>query len=191
MTAKRYQSMTAIGGCLAVVLLAGCETFWAAQRPGPPTIGSLSDPVWQAQERNAEMSDFVIYQHEFQRDSGRLTTDGEDHVKQIAARLLRGQDAVVVVEQSMTTARPDTEFQYPVHPNVELDLKRREVVVLALEKMNIADASDRVMVAPALTPGFTGNEAEAAYQQGMNSSTSNQGFYGGFGGFMFGGGGFF
>ncbi len=187
----RFQQVATrlVAATLAAMFVCGCGQPWTAfyQQPVARPLGALSDPVWQAQERGAEMADFVIYQHEFKPNAVRLNTAGEDHVKQIAARLLSGQDAMVVVERSWTTAKSDTEYHYPVHTNPELDLERREVVVMALNAMGIADAEERVLVAPEFTTGFEGSEAEAAYQRGIGTT----GIGGGFGGFFFGGGAFF
>ena len=145
----------------------------------------MSDPVWQAQETNAEHADFVIYQHEFKRDNEMLNLGGEDHVKQIAARLLSGHEAMVVIERSMASTAPGSEFQYPVNPNPDLDLRRREIVVRSLAAMGIPDAETRVLVAPSFSQGLTGPEAEASYYQGMRSG-GYRGLSGGFGGFFVG-----
>ncbi len=181
--------MRLLSACAALLLLAttGCQGWGRQFRdPAPAPLGTLSDPIWKNQEANAEYSDFVVYQHEFQGNTEFLNTRGEDHVKQIALRLLSGQDAQVLIERSMTSARADTEFGYPVHPNPELDMRRREIVVRSLLAMGVADAHQRVVVAPALTPGFTADEAEAAYRTGIGAGTFGTP-YGGFGGFTTGG----
>jgi hypothetical protein len=70
--------------------------------------------------------------------------------------------------------------------NPELDMRRREVVVRALDKMGIPDADTRVVIAPAFAEPLTSSEAQAAFFQGMGA-----GFGGGFGGgFGIGGGRF-
>jgi hypothetical protein len=191
---SRWSKTLAAMACLSVLLAAGCECNPCRSRgyrPSPSSLGALSDPVWQNQEENAEHSDFVVHQHQFTRDAEWLNMAGEDHVKQVAARLVSGQDAKVVVERSMTSARDDTEFQYPVHPNPELDMRRRDVVVRSLAALGVSDADERVMVAPAFAQGITGNEAEAAYARGLSSDTTGVpgvGGSAGFGGFMFRGG---
>lgn len=167
------------------LLTSGCcgpGTF-AGNSPAP--LGTLSDPIWQAQEENAEPSKFVIYQHEFKLNEARLNSAGEDHVKQIAARLLSGQNFPVLVERSNTSKRADTEYEYPVHLNPELDMRRRAMIVQALTAMGIADAEQRVIVSPALTRGFQDGEAERAYYQGFSGYGTGGygGFGGGFGGF--------
>lgn len=155
---------------------------------GVEPLGAKSDVCWQRQEANAEMSDFVVYQHEFAYNQKRLNTDGEDHVRQIAARLLAGLDAPVVIERSMTAVREETEFKYPIHPNSELDLQRREVLVLSLTAMGISDADQRVVVAPAYVPGMKATEAAAAYQRGFGQQNNGWGAGGaaGWGGGSFG-----
>jgi hypothetical protein len=154
-------------------------------------VGQISDPIWQKQEANAEYSDFVVYQHEFKKDSEELNPAGEDHVKQIAARLVGGQEIQVVVERDTMSVDPKSEFKYPVNSNPELDMRRREIVARSLAAMGVPDADQRVSVAPAFAQGFTGPEAEAAYQRGVTSGTYGQQGMGGFGGFWFSGGGFF
>ncbi len=156
-----------------LVFATGCSSYWQRveslyQPPAPPAqLGTISDGIWQNQERNGEASDFVIYQHEFDMDSPRLNMAGQDHVKQIVARLNSGHNQPVLVERSMMSSRPDTEFGYPVHPNPELDMQRREMVVRCLAAMGVADADQRVVVAPALAEGYKATEARQAYLQGF------------------------
>ena len=174
---------------LTVLMLTGCQTWRDYyQQPTPAPLGTLSDPIWQNQESNAEHSDFVIYQHEFQQNTEWLNTGGEDHVKKIASRLLAGQDAPVVIERGNMSVRPGTAQQYPIHPNPELDMRRREIVVRCLEAMQVPNADERVVVAPAIAQGATANEAEAAYHRGLSSNDSANRGFGGFSGGMFGGG---
>jgi hypothetical protein len=161
----------------------------AYRRPGVPTLGYLVEDINQMQEANAERSDFVIYQHEFTLNTDELNDAGKDHVKQIAARLAECPDFLVLIERSLTSIKPGTEFEYPVNPNPQLDMRRREVIVRSLVAMGIADAEQRVVVSHALTPGQKALEAERDYQQGFGGSYgSGLGFGGGFGGFGFGGG---
>lgn len=185
---KHYWKTRLAGAGLAITLVCGCQQGWRSfyQQPSIEPLGAISDPIWQAQELGAEQADFTVYQHEFEKNAVRLNTDGEDHVKQLAARLLAGQDTLVVVERSRMTARPDTEYRYPIHTNPELDNQRRELLVLALSSMGVADAEERVIVAPAYATGFEATEAAQAYQQGIGNGAGG----GGFGGFFFGGGGF-
>ena len=168
---------------------AGCRQINHARglyQPPPPQtpLGTTSDTIWQMQERNAEASDFVVYQHEFRIEETSLNTSGQNHLVEIAYRLQGGQDYPVVVEKSTFSVRPGTEFEYPVHPNPALDMDRRAVVVAALEKMGVTDAERRVVVAPAFAPGQQAGEAVGAYQRGLRSF----GGFGGLGGGFFGGG---
>lgn len=200
MRKTRLFTVKTFGVCLLSV--AGCGHLQTArmlyQPPPPPQpLGAQSDAIWQIQETNAMASDFVIHDHEFTADTVKLNSAGMDHVKAIAARLQCGQDFPVVVERTMTSIDPDSEFQFPVNPNPELDLKRRKVIVASLAAMGVDDAEQRVVVAPAYVPGLKGTESEQSYYQGIQSSGFGFGFGGGggggggFGNFGFGGGGFF
>jgi hypothetical protein len=149
------------------------------------------------QEENAEASKFVIYQHEFELNKEkegvmvegiRLNEYGEDHVRRIAENVRNGAPYPVVVERSQTSARAGTKYNYPVHLNPDLDMKRREVVARALTRMGIADADTRVVVAPAFAQPLTGNEAQGAYATGISGWGGGMGgMGGGFGGGMGGG----
>ncbi len=181
-----------------IVLSGGCHYLHKVQavyQPPPPVepLGTKSDAIWRVQEANAEASDFVVHQHEFAYNGHKLNMAGEDHVKQIAYRLRQGQDFPVVIERSLTTVRQGTQFRYPIHPNPELDMKRREVVVRALTAMGVEDAEQRVVVAPAYVPGMKATEEAAAYRRAIGQR-GYQGFgLGPFGPFGFGmgfGGGF-
>jgi hypothetical protein len=183
----RWFRWSVAAAVLAASLTSGCHEWVAFYRqPSISPLGTQSDSVWRKQEANGEASDFVIYQHEFQRGSVKLNLDGEDHVKEIAARLLQGQEAPVVVERSRMSPRKNTEYHYPVHANPGLDMNRREMIVRALTVMGVTDADDRVVVAPAYAAGMQASEAEAAYRRGLTETN-----YGNFGGFSSGGAGVF
>ena len=173
-------------GCLllaaaAALGMAGCQSENnSCGRPPVQPLGAMSDCVWAHQEANAERSDFVIHEHEFRLDSEILNTAGEDHVRQVAARLASGQDAQVVVERSMSSARPDTSYHFRIHPHPELDLRRREIVVGSLAAMGIADADARVVVAPSQAPKYRYGESPTLEPRLWPNS--------GFGGFSFGAG---
>jgi len=194
-----WRTAAAVAVC-TVLFATGCAKPRAGAfyiPPGPPhPLGTLSDPMWKTQETNAEASKFVIYQHEFMFNTARLNMGGEDHVKQIAVELRDGAPFPVLVERSMTGDRVGDVYDYPVHPNPDLDNKRREVIVRALASMGVADADERVLVSPALAVGFTDQEAEQAYTNGINNASQSgfggfgNGFGGGFGGFGGFGGGF-
>ncbi|GAA4439368.1 hypothetical protein [Bremerella cremea] len=187
---------TAGGLTLALVTagLVGCQSGGRIEPAPPTTLGASIDEMNRTQELNAEAAKYVIYQHEFEpnfiegkgeKNAWKLNDYGEDHVKQIAANLLRGDELPVVVERSQTSPEPGKDHQYPVHFNDELDEKRRRCIVAALTAMGVADAESRVVVAPAFSEGLSGSEAAAAYQRGMR-----YGSQGGYGGGGFGGGGY-
>jgi uncharacterized membrane protein YgcG len=117
----------------------------------------------------------------------RLNEAGEDHLMQIALMLRKGAPYPVVIERSNTSVKADTEFRYPVHYNPELDLARRDVVVLALKRLGIEDAEYRVVVADDFAAPLTDSEASNAYRRGIQGFNQG-GFGGGFGGGGFGGG---
>ena len=181
-------------GCLSLSLLAGCSHFKNArllyERPDSmPPLGTISDDVWHKHELHGEASDFAVYQSEFVADSAELNTLGEDHVKEIAHRLVQGQDFPVMVERSMTTSRSTTEHEYPIHPNPVLDMQRREIIVRSLVALGVQDADQRVVVSPALAAGYPAEQARAAYQQGQFGGGFGLGGFGrGAGGFGAGGG---
>jgi hypothetical protein len=189
---------------VALATLAGLSTGCARNHGAgmaildpPQPLGALIDPVWQAQETNAEASDFVIHDHEFLGNSSEMNEAGLDHLEQIAARAAKDPFPILVEPNSMT-AREGDEYGFAVHNDPELDLERREVVVALLETLGVPEAGERVVVSPALTPGFQSIEAENAYQRGFSGQgfgafggfggAFNPGFGGGFGGFGGGGG---
>lgn len=196
---KSLQTFAALA--LSMNLIDGCahRTGMFAGPSMIPPQGTLSDPMWQIQEDNAEPSKFVIYQHEWTLNTTRLNTLGEDHLKQVAARINAGQNFAVIIERSDTTVRDATEFKYPVHVNPELDMRRREVVVQALTMMGVPDAAQRVVVSKAIVRPYT--DVEASRVLWINSGRNNGfgggggggfgGGFGGFGGIGGGGGGFF
>jgi hypothetical protein len=193
--ARRTSSQLLMLAALSTVAAAGCVQVswpgWFAGGGSPiPPQGTLTDPIWIAQAENAEPSKFVLYQHEFVFNTARLNWAGEDHLKQIAARLHAGQNFPVLVERSMTSKREDSEYKYPVNLNPQLDMQRRAVVVQCLTALGVPDAEQRTVVSPALTRGFQDGEAERAYQRSFNYGGGYGGFGGGFGGFGSGLGGF-
>ncbi|MCA9268915.1 MAG: hypothetical protein KDA41_10620, partial [Planctomycetales bacterium] len=108
----------------------------------------------------------------------------------IAARLSHCPHIPVVVEPSMSTKLEDTEFHYPVHANPELDLQRRELVVLALSELGVRDAESRVVVAPAYAEGFNAAESQRVYSQATSAFFGGGRGFNGLGGGGFGFGGF-
>ena len=163
------------------------RTSRALYQPPPPyaTLGSISDSIWQQQERSGEAAEFIVYEHEFKLNEDRLNPLGLDHIKQIAYRLQQGQQFPIVVERGMTSPKAGTQFEYPVHFNPQLDNERRDMVVRALKLLRVPNADERVVVGQAYMPGVLATEAIGAYQR-----AASFGGLGGFGGGGFGGGGF-
>ncbi len=177
---------------LGLNVVSGCSLRWGGgyfnAPSGYPPQGTLTDPLWQTQEDNAEPSKFVVYQHEWLQNTTRLNTYGEDHLKQVAARINAGQNFAVIIERSNSSVRDTSEFHYPIHSNAELDARRREIVVQALSMMGVPDAQQRVVISTAITRGFHEYESERAYYNMFRGAgVGFGGFGGGLGGF--GGGG--
>lgn len=182
-------ALSMVGGCCCHRCMKKCD-YMGDITPTP--LGTVSDPIWQKQEHNAEASDFVIHEHEFTANTARLNAAGEDHVKQIAYRFHQQPTLSypVIVEPSSMSPRAGDKYGFAVHNDPALDLNRRQVTIAALVALGMADAEQRVVVSPALTPGFQGFEGERAYGRGfgMNQGGVTGGFGTGGGGF---GGGFF
>ena len=135
-----YRSLTgAVVTAAGLLTAAGCcHDCWYMQHkwsvmspipcPPPPTpLGQSVQSVMAQQEANGEALDFVVYEHEFQDGSYRLTASGENHVRQIAARA-RENSGTIIVEQSSMAVQKETQFEYPVHNDPELDRQRRSLV---------------------------------------------------------------
>ena len=111
---------------------------------------------------------------------------GKEHVKQVAARLCHNPHMPVIIERSLTTPIEETEYDYPIHPNPQLDMARREVIVRSLARMGVRDAEQRVVVSFALDDGFTASEAQSVYNQAIGGFGRGGGGLGRFGGGGFG-----
>ncbi|UUO07978.1 hypothetical protein M4951_06590 [Blastopirellula sp. J2-11] len=195
---KKRRNIVAGFGLTVVMFgaMTGCQKRGIIQPAPFPPLGSVIDQMNAAQEDNAEAAKFVIYMHEFEasqpeekiRDvqSWRLNDYGEDHVKQIAAKLKEGVGFPVVIERNETSVDPRSTFKYPVHFNAQVDERRRQVVVASLVRMGVEDAENRVVVAPSFSEGLNAQEAATAY--GRSRLGNGSGFGGGFGGGGFGGG---
>jgi len=152
--------------------------------PPPAPLGHQVDQFNRIQQNNADAAKFIIPVHEFElndpsvrdgRSGWRLNGFGEDHVKQIAASLKRGNHFPVVVERSQTSVKPGTKYEYPVHFNSKLDESRRQLVVTALNALGVVEADRLVIVSPSFAEGYSAQEAAAAYTGGVGSSNSGQG----------------
>lgn len=184
---NRASLMPAATCGLMVLLTVGCCKDKCAylQPLEPAPLGTISDNIWKIQETNAEASDFVIHQHEFDGNTSRLNSAGESHVRQIAARMCETPFPVIIESSSMSKRDSDV-HKFPVHGDDELDRRRRELIVHTLTALGANDVDNRVIVGPALTPGFEQFEGEAAYQIGFApygpGNGQGRGAAGGFGG---------
>jgi hypothetical protein len=178
------RAILAGGVAVLITALAGCTSpqNFSGGAARPLSLGAISDQVWMTQEDNAEASKFVVYEHEFQLHKAILNTAGEDHVKQMAARIAKGANFPVIIERTMT-GDDRGDYHYPTGPDPELDIRRRALVVAALERFGIADANDRVLITTPMAEGITGVEAEANYQRAIYYSRATGSFGQGFGGF--------
>lgn len=168
---------------LTIGLAAGCSHCDRCQYMGditPKPVGTLSDPVWQQQESNAEASDFIVHEHEWVGNSALLNQLGKEHINQIAARA-NVHRYPIMIEASSKTSRDDTQYFFPVHGDKELDARRREILVEALQLLGVPDADERVTVGTTYSPGFYGFEAQGAFGQAF-SGRGNSGAAGGGGG---------
>ena len=186
------RSMPKTMASLLLGACAGCCACGKCTNMGditPKPLGTISDPVWQQQETNADASDFVIYQHEWTGNTTDLNHAGMDHVKQIAIRAVQAPFPILI-ERSNMAVKEGTKYGFPVHGSDELDMQRHELVVEMLTRMGVANAADRVVVSNALTPGYRQFEAERAYNRGFSGMGGMGGMGGGMGG-AGGGGGIF
>lgn len=192
-TNRARLTSAAATGLLALISVGCCKDKCAYLQPiEPAPLGAISDNIWKIQETNAEASDFVIHEHEFDGNTSRLNAAGESHVRQIAARMCETPFPVIIEISSMSRRESDT-HGFPVHNDEELDKRRRELIVHTLTALGGHDVDERVLVGPALTPGFEQFEAESAYHRGINGASNQGGLSGGGGlggGGLGGGGGF-
>lgn len=159
-----------------------CGLFHRRSNAVPDTfpLGKVSEAWYYEMETNAEAVDFVIHDLDFVGQTTELTSDGKDHMMEIAARM-RAQPFPVIVER------------FPNNADPELDVARRNLVVQILTDFGNPDAQQRVIVAPSYTPGYTSRQAQGTYfrhtmQNGNVGGNFNGG--GGFGGGAGGGNGF-
>lgn len=161
-----------------------CGLFHRQSNAVPDTLplGKVSEAWYYEMETNAEAVDFVMHDLDFVGQTTELTSDGKDHIMEIASRM-RAQPFPVIVER------------FPNNADPELDLARRNLVVQILSDMGNPDAQQRVIVAPSYSPGYISRQAQGTYwrhtlQTGTNGNAfGNGGGFGGAGGFGGGGGG--
>lgn len=137
-------------------------------------LGKVSEAWYYEMETNAEAVDFVMHDLDFVGQTTELTSDGKDHIMEIAARM-RAQPFPVIVER------------FPNNADPELDLARRNLVAQILTDFGNPDAQQRVVVATSYGPGYTSTQAQRNYFR--HTQTNGNGNNGGNFGGNFGGGG--
>jgi hypothetical protein len=139
-------------------------------------LGKVSEAWYYEMESNAEAVDFVIHDLDFVGQTTELTSDGKDHVMEIAARM-RAQPFPVIVER------------FPNNADPELDLARRNLIAQILADFGNPDAQQRVVVAPSYGPGYISRQAQSTYFRHTMTNGNGNNFNNGANGFG-GGGGF-
>ena len=148
------------------LLICGCSSHSPRQaQTGPPhdrpfPLGQVTDSFWETQQTNAEASDFVFYDHEFEGNTTRLTPGGKKHLLEVAMRL-EHVPFPIVIEQS------------PDNRDPRLDKQRRQAIVDQLNQLGLDMVSGRVVVAPAIAEGICAVEGEAAYYSTHGDPRSN------------------
>lgn len=130
----------------------GAQPGASFDRPFP--VGQNSDAFWETQQTNAEAADFIFYDHEFSGETANLAPGAKRHLEEVALRLPH-VPFPIVIEQSMFNAKP------------ELDLARRQSVVMQLARLGVTNAEERVVIANAFAEGFTAVEGERTYYRGI------------------------
>ena len=104
-------------------------------------LGKVSEAWYYEMETNAEAVDFVIHDLDFVGQTTELTSDGKDHLMEIAARM-RAQPFPVIVER------------FPNNSDPELDLARRNLVAQILTDFGNPDAPQRRDRCPVVYAGL-------------------------------------
>ena len=142
-----------------------CLLVSSCARPGPPydrpfPLGQVTDAHWDTQMTNGQASSFVFYDHEFIGDTTKLNVAGQKHLIQVAVRLKHVPFPIVIEET-------------PNRKNPNLDKARRQLVIDRFGELGLHDLECRVIIAPAITEGLTGRQAEEVYE---GSGRSIEGF---------------
>lgn len=146
----------------------------AYDRPFP--LGQVTDAHWETMQTNAEASDFIFYDHEFEGQTAELTPLGKKHLLSVALRLEHVPFPIVVEE-------------LPQGKHPKLCLARREQIIDLLGQLGYAkeQVAGRVIIAPALSRGLTAIEGEASYYRTLNDSYGGAGRGSGYGSNFHGG----
>ena len=141
-------------GIIAFLLgaLTACWLATGCAEPGPPydrpfPFGQVTDAHWDTQITNAQASSFIFYDHEFIGDTAKLNALGQKHLVQVAIRLRHAPFPVVIEET-------------PNQKNAKLDAARRQAVLERFAELGLHCLEARVVIAPAITAGIQGPEAE-------------------------------
>lgn len=160
-----------------------CLTGWMHRRsnaiPETLPLGKVNEAWYYEMQTNAEAADFIIHDLDFVGQTTELTSDGKDHILEIAARM-RSAPFPVIVERSPNNADP------------ELDQARKTLIVQVLCDLGNTDAAQRVVVATSYGPGYYSPQAQQMYYRHIQNGFGGAGGFGGGagGGFgTFGGGG--
>lgn len=181
---SRFAATCLLG--VAAAAATGCIPSFGSKRsfaiPNTYPLGSTVRDHYHQMEMNGEAGDFILYRVHFIYNTAELTTDGKDHLMDIAARM-RSAPFPVVVERSENNSDP------------ELDQHRRNIVAQILADFGNPDAAHRVVVGTPYEKPEYGMEAEGDYYRfigtrGFGQSNFGGGGGGGGGGFGGGGGGF-
>ncbi len=141
-------------------------------------LGSIVRAHDQVMETNAEAADFIMPRMNFVGQTAELTSDGKDHILEIAARM-RSTPFPVIVEREPNNSDP------------ELDALRRNLVAQILYDLGNPDAQQRTIVGTAYGPGYWSMPGQNNYYQFIGSGGFNNYGNNGYGGGGFGGGGFY
>jgi hypothetical protein len=171
------RSATRIGLCCLLLFSGsaiGCNWNWRSLAiPDKYPLVSVNRAHYHTMETNGEAADFILHRHEFVGKTAELTSDGKDHVLELAARM-RSTPFPVLIERGENNSDP------------ELDAHRRQIVARILADLGNGDAEQRTIVSPAYGPGINSREAEFDYYQrigsrglGNNNGNNNGGGFGG------------
>ena len=134
---------------LALALLAtsavGCQqtSYTTGTTQSPQPLGAVIDPHIHAMVTNAQASDFIIYQHEFIGSTVQLTSEGQNHLKQIARRLCETPFPVLI---EPVTFRPFENHMYEEKEFTDMNRERRELLELDRARRETADADRRAEI---------------------------------------------
>jgi hypothetical protein len=157
--------------------LGGCLHRSSNAIPDTLALGSTVRAHDQVMQTNAEATDFVMYRLDFVGQTAELTSNGKDHILEIAARM-RSAPFPVIIEREPNNSDP------------ELDALRRNLVATILSDLGNADAQQRTVVGMPYGPGYWSWPGQMMYYQYiMSYGGFGNGNGGGFGGGGFGGGG--